>query len=1489
VRLLFVVLAACTDTTRIPLGSPDADTAGEPSAAPGAPWTRDERETPASISFTELMYRPSDGGADWIELYNPMSFDMDLSGWSLAGGAEHDFADGTLLGARDYVVIPVTAGLDDDGDRLELYNNAGRLIDTVAYADDAPWPVGPDGSGHSLAKRGPELWSDHAENWTVSAEPGGTPGLANGLDTPTTTVELLPLTSTWRYDDGGGPSPAGWADPGFDDAAWPEGEAVFYAGGPAGDASGVVQVTADNYYAVYLGDADGTDLRLVAEDPDGNWTTVEAFDLDVAPTDHLYVAAWEADWDDGGPQMVIAEVEVEGVVVGTAADTFEVLLGPVDGYPGVPPGDATPPETEVAALAGAGGWQAPAVEADRTSDPWGWATSASFRDGIRYVWIDSFSETSVTNVDNTYALFRSVAPLRGGGGATDLGTAPTTTRFRTSFTLDADPATTRLFVTCELDDGAVFYLNGVEAHRANMPAGAVSADTPAAREADGEITAELDTTALGRGVNVLAVEVHQAGDDDLRFGCSLRARVANVVKEPAARLNEVTSTWVEVAATADGPLLLAWPGGEAPLDGEAGALGVVEDLDLPVDKPVFLYSADGATLLDALRVGERPRARDTTGEWRFPVEATPGENNRVALETSVVVNEILYHPAAGEAEWIELYNRGDDPVDLSGWQLVDAVGYAFPSGTRLDPGGYLVVRDFAGRLDNSSDHVVLLDAAGNVADEVRYFDDGAWPSAADGGGSSLELRDPRADNALPGAWAASDESARGTWATYTWEGIPEPSAVGPDGAWNELVLGLLDAGELLLDDVSVVRDPDGAAVELVRGGDFEADADRWRLLGNHRHGERIPDPDDPGNTVLRLVATGPTGHMHNHVETTLREALTTSTHRVSFRARWVSGSPQLNTRLYFNRLATTTIVDTPAAAGTPGETNSTAEALGPTLLGLAQDIAVPGPYEPVGIAVTATDPDGVRAVTLWSSVDGDAFAGTPMASSGDTWTTALPGQPAGAIVQFYVEAEDGEGHTSWLPARGPDSRALVTFDGGEAEDNGLHNLRVLVTAADSDWLHADVNLMSDDLLGATVIYDETEVVYDVGVRLKGSERGRPEDLRIGYALRFPGEQPFRGSHRGVLVDRSEGVGYGQREVLANLAMTGAGSVSGEYNDLAHAITPLPQHTGPVELQLDRASGLVLAAQFEGGDETAAWEYELIYYPLTTDDGTAEGLKLPQPDSVVGAAITDLGDDKEDWRWTFLLSSDPRDDDYDAIMRVGRAFAAGDFPARAEEVIDVDQWLRAFAFATLSGAVDNYGADGSQHNARFYVRPDDGRVLYFPHDIDFIGSSRMGLVGNGDLARLLTVPAWERRYYDHLQDIVGRAWNADYLGHWCDQIGALLPAQDFAGHCQFVDERAAWVLEGSPDAVLTRFPRVTFAVTSGDLETTEPTVVIEGRGWIDVRTITAVGAAWSPEWLDDKRWRVSVPVEVGETVLDLVALDQHGAAVGTASVRVTRTE
>ncbi|MDP2314681.1 MAG: lamin tail domain-containing protein [Pseudomonadota bacterium] len=1563
---LGALLAGCSDDPKPhPVPDDDAETGGDVEAVPAqtAPWLREETAAPGSITFNELLYgAPSAGELEWIELHNPMALDMDLSGWSLAGGVTYTFAEGTILPAGGFLVVaadptdlagalgPYDGTLSDDGERIELRNNGGRLIDTIAYGDDDPWPVQADGSGLSLAKIDPDAASDHAENWTASAELGGTPGETNLLDplAPSTTLALVALEATWAYDTAGDYPADDWAGPAHDDGGWDRGEAIFYAGAAQEDVVATVRVTADNYFGLYLGRADGSDLRLVGEDSDGNWVTVEDFDIAVTPADHLYLAAWEAPGDSGGPQMTIAEVELPSDVVGTDASAFEWVLGPTDASPGA----TDPPPTEEAlgllvedANAGAS-WALPAVDADRTSDPWGWATSSSFSDAAKYVWADTFADASVTNTENTYALFRSQEPLLGSRGTTELLAIPTTITFRTSFSVDADPASAELSLECLLDDGAVFYLNGVEVLRENMPAGPVDATTLAAAPVGdaSPIYADLPADALVRGVNVLAVELHQAerDDPDMTFGCALTARISPETAGPTVVLNEVAPAadapfWVELldaspsAQDTSGLVLVSSAGGELVLPtGELGPgeLLALDDVGFPVEAGdvLFLYTADRSALLDAVRVsdGLRGRAEDG-GAWRSPREATPGEPNVIDVVDDIVINEIQYHRApvsregepvtARSDEWIELYNRGTEAVDLGGWQFVDAVAYELPSGTVLLPGAWLVVArdadalraehpdiavvgDFTGKLDNWSDRVLLLDARGNPADEVRYFDGGRWPSAPDGEGSTLELRDPRADNAAAEAWAASSEGPRSEWASYSYRGEAAPSAVGPDGAWEELVVGLLDAGEVLIDDVSVIQDPDGTPVELIQNGTFE----HWRLLGNHRHSEVVPDPDDPANAVLRLLATGPTGHMHNHAETTLLGPIGTTEYEVSFRARWISGSNQVNTRLYFNRLPRTTLVQQPDLSGTPGAPNSAwVDNLGPTFADLRQDVAVPAPSEPVRVSVSVDDPDGVQGVTLWSSVEGAAFQAQAMTEQATTeggpghWEAELAGQAAGTIVQMYVEAEDGLGVRSMFPAAGPDSRALYRVDDDLAATNGLHNFRILVTQADSDWLHDDVNLMSDDLVGATVVYDEVEVFYDVGVRAKGSERGRPEVPRLGYGVSFHSEQPFRGSHGSVLVDRSEGVGYGQREVLMNLVMTHAGSVSGEYNDLIQALTPLPEHTGPAELQLDRFSDLVLASQFADGDSGTLFEYELIYYPLTTDDGTAEGFKLPQPDYVIGTSLTDLGDDREAYRWNFLIQNNERQDDYDRLIDLGQTFALSepDFLAEADAVIDVDQWLRAFAFATLSGAVDNYGGDGSQHNARFYVRPEDQRVLYFPHDLDFYGSASMAVVGNSDLARLLQDPAHERSYYGHLQDIVGRAYNGAYLARWCDQLGALLPEQDVAGNCQFIADRADWVMYGSPDAVMALHPSLDFRITTGDgadFSVAATEVVLEGEAWLDVRQIALDGAAEPLEltWVDDRSWQVIVPLEAGPNAVTLLATDLRGAVVGTDSIVVTST-
>ncbi len=1571
---LLALSAGCSSDTGSPVPPGGTDTGkdsggdtdtGEDSGTvptPTGPWLRTEVASPGSITFTELMYHPAvDEDLEWIELHNPMAIDMDLSGWALAGGIDFTFAEGTILAPDGYLVVaadpsrvpgalgPYAGRLSNDGERIDLMNNGGRRIDSVGFADDDPWTPKADGSGFTLAKADPDAASDHAENWTVSTELGGTPGAANRLDphAPPTKVELVALDATWAYDTSGAYPDADWAAATYDDSAWARADAIFFAGASAADVLATASATADNYYAIYLGKADGSDLRLVGADVDGDWTTVDDFALEVGPEDHLYLAAWEAPWDYGGPQMTIAEVELPDDVVGTDATRFEWVLGPSGDCPGTP---APPPTAEairavVEDAEAAGDWALPAVEADRSSSPWGWALGGAFDSATQYVWPDTFSDTSVTNTENTYALFRSVDPLQGPRGTTELDTIQTTTTFRTPFTLDADPAATELSLECVVDDGAVVYLNGVEVLRHNVPAGALSAKTRATAAVDGaeSVYASLPTTSLVRGQNVLAVELHQAAspDDDLTFGCALTARISAASDAPSLVLNEVAAGatspfWVELrdvgagSLDLDGLVLRSSEGGEYVFPAATLApddLLAVDDVGFPVaaGDVLYLYSADRASLLDAVRVRDGVRARaDDGGDWRVPREATPGAANVIDQTDAVVINEIQYHHAPRSVEgdpvtdvpeeWIELYNRGAEPVDLGGWAFSDAVTYTFPSGTILAPGGYLVVAgdagalqeahpdipvigDLVGHLDNGGDHVVLLDARGNPADEVRYYDGGRWPESADGGGSTLELMDADADNDAPEAWAPSAEWTRSSWVSYDYRGTADPSAVGPDGAWEELVLGLLDAGEVLVDDVSVIQDPDSAAVQLVQNGTFSADEDHWRLLGSHRHSAIVPDPDDGANPVLRLVATGPTGHMHNHAETTLARPIGTREYEVSFRARWISGSNQLNSRLYFNRLPHTTLVTQPELSGTPGAANSTAvDNLGPTFADLHQDLAVPAPGEPVQVTVDAADPDGVASVTLWTSVDGGAFAETPMTEvDSGTWSAAIDGAAAGSIVQLYVEAVDGAGAHADFPADGPDSRALYKVDGGEAATNGLHNFRIVMTDADSDWLHDDVNLMSDEGVRATVIYEESQVFYDVDVRAKGSERGRPEQPRLGYGVSFHADQPFRGSHCSVLLDRSEGVGYGQREVLMNLVMTHGGSPYGEYNDLTQAITPLPQHTGAAELQLDRFSSLVLDAQFEDGASGPLYEYELVYYPLTTDDGTAEGLKLPAPDSVVGTYITDLGDDKEAYRWDFLIQNNERRDDYTRLIDLGKTFALDqtDLLAQAEATIDVDEWLRAYAFATLSGAVDNYGGDGSQHNARFYVRPSDGKVLYFPHDLDFYGGYSMAVIGNGDLSRLLQDPANQRAYYGHLQDIIERAYNAEYLGPWCDQLGDLLVGQNFASHCQFVADRADWVMYSSPDAVMAEFPPMDFQITTGggaDTSVAAKEITLRGDAWVDVHDITLDGAVAPLEitWVDAHTWEVTVPLVDGANDVTLVATDLHGDVVGTDALGVTST-
>src|SRR5512141_541326 len=64
-----------------------------------------------------------------------------------------------------------------------------------------------------------------------------------------------------------------------------------------------------------------------------------------------------------------------------------------------------------------------------------------------------------------------------------------------------------------------------------------------------------------------------------------------------------------------------------------------------------------------------------------------------AVQARIVINEIHYHPdpKTDRAEFVELFNSGQAPVEVSGWQLAGGISYQIPNGTTIRDGQFLVI------------------------------------------------------------------------------------------------------------------------------------------------------------------------------------------------------------------------------------------------------------------------------------------------------------------------------------------------------------------------------------------------------------------------------------------------------------------------------------------------------------------------------------------------------------------------------------------------------------------------------------------------------------------------------------------------------------------------------------------------------------------------------------------------------------------------------
>ncbi len=145
------------------------------------------------------------------------------------------------------------------------------------------------------------------------------------------------------------------------------------------------------------------------------------------------------------------------------------------------------------------------------------------------------------------------------------------------------------------------------------------------------------------------------------------------------------------------------------------------------------------------------------------------------LPGELVITEIMYNPpesGTDSLEYIEIYNVGEDMVNLQGYYFQEGVEFTFPD-YELASHQYVVVckNEMAftsffggnalqwtdGSLKNKGEKIVLASPGGEIIDEVEYFDSEPWPTEPDGSGPSLTLCDPLSDNTLAENWTASTE------------------------------------------------------------------------------------------------------------------------------------------------------------------------------------------------------------------------------------------------------------------------------------------------------------------------------------------------------------------------------------------------------------------------------------------------------------------------------------------------------------------------------------------------------------------------------------------------------------------------------------------------------------------------------------------------------------------------------------------------------------
>jgi hypothetical protein len=767
----------------------------------------------SDVVINEMMYHAvSDlDGDDYLELANPGSTAVDLSGWTFSG-ITLTLPAGTTIPAGGYFVVAKDAtqfratygsspgavyggNLSNSGETIAVKDATGATIDSVAYLDADPWPSKADGTGPSLELLDASLNNDDSLNWAAStAALGGTPGAANsvrrsGLGPRITNVSAGPAQPAANQAVTVTATVTGQTSVTVDyrtDFAAEQSVAMTSTGG-------------DTYSATLPGVAAGHLLRYRVEAANANTTTryprtddtivykgVVAQDGVTSAIPELQWFIADADYNaiTADPTADIARTAVlayggtvyDNVVVSIRGQgsqdepkpnwKFEMAQGHDFDMPGVLPG----PVDEFA------------MQAD-------WSDVAHGRSLLSF---DAFKQAGVINANVFPVRTQKNGAFQGVYNYLELFDG--TWRDREGYSADqfykaninafdsTVPLANRRFEKKNPDDGDYAplqsLLNGIAL------TGTAQHDYMAANTDIPEMINYAAVTAILDHVdsstkNFYTVQDADTGrwsilpwdlDHTLGNHCCFVNSTFVTPAEPGDRTNDImdavfaTPAWRDMYFRRLRTLvnqILATGRMEGVYDAKVGPA----QPDIALDfakwpyKSTQTYAQQRTQLFNA--IADRRTVFRTDSRVPADQPAAP----------DIVINEIQHSPTGGNgAEFLELYNpSATTAIDLSGWTIADGINLTVQPGTVILPQSTMtfVANDptfrntygstvfvggrFSGDL-SAGETLTLKRPDGSTADTVTYGGAG-WPVPTSG--QSLELKDPAADNADGASWALS--------------------------------------------------------------------------------------------------------------------------------------------------------------------------------------------------------------------------------------------------------------------------------------------------------------------------------------------------------------------------------------------------------------------------------------------------------------------------------------------------------------------------------------------------------------------------------------------------------------------------------------------------------------------------------------------------------------------------------------------------------------